>query len=146
MSGCVSTHRDKTGLNSGVWSLSCPRGQLWPRARGEGLPAAPPPPAQPEESASPAQTGALQACDRAGLREAAAPGQPRGALRSCRRGNEQHEPEISRAGHDDSAAPARCYFCSGLRAQELWDVMEICKSANQTASFKEGKDGLAGRD
>lgn len=34
----------------------------------------------------------------------------------------------------------------GFQTQELWDVMEICKSANQTANFKEGKEGLAGRD
>lgn len=34
----------------------------------------------------------------------------------------------------------------GFQAQKLWDVMEICKSANQTVNFKAGKEGLAGRD
>lgn len=31
----------------------------------------------------------------------------------------------------------------GFQVQELWDVMEICKSDNQTENFKAGKEGLA---
>lgn len=32
----------------------------------------------------------------------------------------------------------------GFQTQELWGAMEICKSTDQTASFKEGKEVLAG--
>lgn len=168
----VHEHTAGRTQSAGFWSLPhCPRGKLWPRPQlrpqrdSRGCQRLRSCLQKHLKSVSPADTGALyglklaQAARVRGGREApsrtreAALGGSPGSGEAC----VSDPPQRARAGPAPGLAAWEIttalrrrdtisVWFFGFQAQELWDVMEICKSANQTANFKEGKEGLAGRD